>query len=137
MSTPTSCNQQKRQRALLSSDKSQCPFKKRKLSCTNRQTRQPAEYWDNLSKIWLTESALDELKRRGTQNTRGAKCSQKPQSRKHSSCRTLAELRESDEEAIQPVAEYLRDSTQSRLRDIKLFARRGGPDLRNLRGVRN
>jgi hypothetical protein len=67
-----------------------------------------AEFYDSLSKVWLTRRALKELDRR----TRRAKIPQQPTS-------TPRQL-------------YREENSKQ----IQRFARRGGPDLRDLRGVR-
>jgi hypothetical protein len=72
-------------------------------------------FWDDLSKIWLTKHALRELNRRNA----------KPL------------LHSSPRRALQPVTRNFlaEDCTQKTLKNIKLFARHGGPDLSDLRGV--
>lgn len=67
-----------------------------------------ADFYDSLSKVWLTRRALKELARR----TRQADSPQRTPS------------------APRPV------SRPSTLKQIQRFARHGGPDLRDLRGVR-
>ena len=59
------------------------------------------EFWDNLSKVWLTPRALRELDRRND---------------------------------AQPVPKPPAPAVHTA--DLARFARRGGPDLRHLRGVR-
>ncbi|KAI0423833.1 hypothetical protein F5Y09DRAFT_336259 [Xylaria sp. FL1042] len=76
-------------------------------------TRPPPAFWDNLSETPLTRSALRELDRRNT-----AAFEQK-----------AARL------SIQPATQYLGRSSQTELRQIRGFARRGGPDLSDLRAV--
>lgn len=65
----------------------------------------PAAFWDSLSKVWLTHNALRELDRRNTQIS-----------------------------AIQ-ATQSLRPVTSNDGKDIRRFARQGGPDLSELRGV--
>ncbi|EED23188.1 conserved hypothetical protein [Talaromyces stipitatus ATCC 10500] len=64
----------------------------------------PAAFWDNLSKVWLTHNALRELDRRNTQIS-----------------------------AIQATRSS-RPVTSKDRKDIRRFARQGGPDLSELRG---
>jgi hypothetical protein len=67
-----------------------------------------AEFYDSLSKVWLTRRALKELDRR----TRQANSPQRP--------------------ASAPRRIYREDT----LEQVQRFARHGGPELRDLRGVR-
>ncbi|KAH0563109.1 hypothetical protein GP486_002327 [Trichoglossum hirsutum] len=71
-------------------------------------------FWDGLSKIWLTKHALRELNRRNA----------KPL------------LHSSPRRALQPVTRnsLVEDCSPKTLKNIKLFARHGGPDLSDLRG---
>jgi hypothetical protein len=75
----------------------------------------PPEVWDSLSKIWLTTDAIRELNRRNKQ-TKSNQSIQQLQTRLTSN-------------------EFLRHCTEEKLRDIKWFARHGGPDLLDLRQV--
>jgi len=99
---------------------SQPQSKRQKLSCHSAGSHPPPTFWDKLSKIWLTKDALSELDRRN-RNTRA-----RPVTRTY-----LAQLKR------------YRQFTQSSVnlpaprtfKDINLFARHGGPDLTDLRGV--
>lgn len=77
----------------------------------------PAEFWDNLSKIWLTTGALRELDRR------------------NSSTRFYHAESKKERENVQFAPEFLSDSSPTRLEVIKNIAASGGPDLTDLRGV--
>ena len=90
----------------------QPPWKRAKRSFELRQEASTA-YWDSLSKLWLTRRALDELKRRNRHTA--------------SPVRTAA-ARRLDWGGEPDPLEY--PSKQ-----LKRFARHGGPDLRDLRGV--
>lgn len=106
----------------MSSTREQIPPRRKRqhteagLSLDNPSESQPskrlkssrAEFYDSLSKVWLTRRALKELDRR----TRQANSPQRP--------------------ASAPRRVY-RESTS---KQIQRFARHGGPDLRDLRGVR-
>ncbi|KAF2786423.1 hypothetical protein K505DRAFT_354483 [Melanomma pulvis-pyrius CBS 109.77] len=70
----------------------------------------PPEFWDNLSKIWLTKRALRELDRRNIQ-----------------AARSLPRARAS----VPDTRNFIAESRNSK--SIKLFASRGGPDLSDLR----
>ena len=81
----------------------------------------PTALWDNLSKTWLTKGALSELDRRNTQAA---------QNQSRSLRRRVRQL------VTQKLcADRNRQTAQYNLKDIKLFARRGGPDLSELRNV--
>ena len=103
-----------------------------------RGSQPPPAFWDNLSKIWLTERALKELDRRNTEPAPSAHNS--PYRRSHSPVTryTLAKWKNKVEnwEPSQPAADFLTGCSTGRLKEIKLLARHGGPDLSNLRGVR-
>lgn len=100
------------------------------LNNQSAEPQSPAVFWDNLSKVWLTKRALRELDRRS--------------SRVHWSCRprqpvtqrALAALKKKSRQPSQPAAEFLSYCTPTGLKDIKYFARHGGPDISDLRGVR-
>ena len=70
----------------------------------------PPEVWDSLSKIWLTTDALRELNRRNKQN-------------------------ESNLSSQRLRARLTRLSVEDKFKSTKSFARHGGPDLSDLRGV--
>lgn len=83
----------------------------------------PPAFWDNLSKIWLTGRALKELDKRNTELPSSPYLRlRQPFTRALATC--------------QPATDVLDQCTTSILKDIKLFARHGGPDLSDLRGVR-
>ena len=86
---------------LLLDDLSESPPSKRPKSSK-------AEFYDSLSKVWLTRRALKELNRR----TRQANSPQRPDS---------------------PPRHVYREGTS---KQIQRFARHGGPELHDLRGVR-
>ena len=72
-----------------------------------------AAYWDSLSKLWLTRRALDELDRRNRQRASPARPA------------TTRRLDLGDEPG----------RSNSLSKQLKRFARHGGPDLRDLGGV--
>ena len=93
----------------------QLPVSKRLKTCfvtATKDPHRPPGYWDTLSKIWLTRGSLRELERRN----KGA-VPTIPSSSQISNSTTL------------PV--YSKQSWQQ----VKRFARQGGPDLTDLRGV--
>ena len=94
----------------------------------------PPAFWDNLSHIDLIKHALEELDRR---NTQAALSYRPPYSRSYRPITRyrLAEWKKSFQNLTPPV-EYLCHCKKSGLKNIKLTARHGGPDLSDLRGVR-
>ena len=88
----------------------------------------PATFWDNLSKIWLTKRALKELDRRNK-----ASVQHPSQSLRRQRPATRDSRRNS--RSIQPATDYCSYCGPGTLRDIKAFARHGGPDLSGLRSV--
>lgn len=94
-------------------------------------------YWDNVSKIWLTKRGLEELDRR----TRQARPNPRPNPRPAHphNCRPLTRSCTAKLQTPQYGAEYTVNplkSYGSRIaKNIKLYARQGGPDLSELRNV--
>lgn len=93
----------------------------------------PAGFWDNLSQIWLTRNTLRELDRRNRRSSQPT--SRQGQIAKPVTRAALAKWKEENFEVHQPGADFLDHCTPQCLRDIQKFARRGGPDLSELRGV--
>ena len=110
-------NPRKRQRP------SQPPSKKQKLGSTTSGSPAPAEFWDNLSTVWLTRSALRELDRRNAQSYHP------PVTRRAAAQSTKTR------QPLQPASQFLSSCDSSCLKDIRVFSRQGGPDLSGLRGV--
>ena len=91
----------------------------------------PSAFWDNLSKIDLTKRALEELDRR---NTQAALSCGPPFLQSHRPI--TRSVRKESSKPLAPPVDYLYHCGTSGLKKIKLTARRGGPDLSDLRGVR-
>jgi hypothetical protein len=89
----------------------------------------PAQFWDDLSKIWLTPNALRELDRRNQQS----KSNQKR--RPPQACRLFTLTTSQSNRTTLSTDDILRHYTKKKLKDMKWFAMFGGPDLRGLRGV--
>lgn len=81
-------------------------YKKQKIEHPSGSLLPPA-FWDNLSEVWLTHNALRELDRRNKQATAN----------------------------VSPKRQFLRPVTRNESKTIQRFARQGGPDLSDLRGV--
>jgi hypothetical protein len=94
--------------------------KKQKL---NHPTKPPPAFWDNLSEIPLTRNAVQELERRTNEIPRSSRRQSDTQVR-----RPVAEWKSSHP----PTTSYLARCGPPR---IQRFARLGGPDLSDLRGV--
>ncbi|KAF2105227.1 hypothetical protein BDV96DRAFT_509744 [Lophiotrema nucula] len=108
------------------------PVSKRQKLSHPSESQPPAAFWDNLSKIWLTKRALKELDRRNTQAARSPPRSPHRRTRRPVTRIFLAESKRSRQTALS-TAGYLRCSEPRIWKDIKLFARHGGPDLSDLR----
>jgi hypothetical protein len=108
---------QKRRRGEIEEERSTngTPQPARKRTRRRRQSQQETNtaYWDSLSKLWLTRRALDELNRR---------------SGKKASPVRPGTIRRLD-------LGYEADLLKNPPKQLKRFARHGGPDLRDLRGV--
>ncbi|KAI1825064.1 hypothetical protein F4861DRAFT_211971 [Xylaria intraflava] len=132
MSPPTRVDSSKRR---LSSDTStpEPSPKKQKLA---HPTRPPPAFWDKLSEIPLTRSALRELDRRNTavaaaaSSLTTAPC---PRPSRRPITRRTARDQKPTHTSTQPATQYLARSSQAKLRQIRSFARQGGPDLSELR----
>ncbi|KAI9809339.1 MAG: hypothetical protein M1825_002631 [Sarcosagium campestre] len=111
------------------------PSKKRRLSYPGGY-QPPQAFWDNLSKIWLTKAALSELERRNSHPSR------RPgfQFRQSHGSITRGALDEWKNKqncpADENAADFLSHCLPEDVKGIKLSARHGGPDLRDLRGYR-
>ncbi|KAI0388256.1 hypothetical protein F5Y17DRAFT_249026 [Xylariaceae sp. FL0594] len=105
--------------------------KKQKLA---HPIRPPPAFWDNLSDVPLTRSALRELERR---NAAAASlptptvCPRLP--RRPVTRRTVSEQKNLACTSVQSAAQYIRRCGQTERRRIRSFARQGGPDLSDLR----
>ena len=103
---------------------SEVPPKKRKIIHPSGP-QPPAEFWDNLTEIPLINGALKEVDRRNTQEQQQGRTT-----------RRCVEDWRKDQELARTVEDILFDCTPKALRDLRLFARHGGPGLSDLRGVR-
>ncbi|PVH94218.1 hypothetical protein DM02DRAFT_618786 [Periconia macrospinosa] len=92
----------------------------------------PAAFWDNLSKIWLTKRALRELNRRNAEVAPSVSRLSHRRGRRPITRNCIAKSKRNCQTA-QYAADYLRYCGPKTLKDIKLFARLGGPDLSDLR----
>jgi hypothetical protein len=107
------------------------PLKRQKVSQHASRTQPPLDFWGDLSKIWLTKYALREFNRRNARHL------------SHSSARraprpvTRAFLKKKRLNTIQSVGDFLQNCASKTVKDIKLFAKHGGPDLSDIRGVCN
>jgi hypothetical protein len=119
--------------AFQSNGTSQHQLKRQKLDHLTTGSQPTSAYWDNLSKIWLTKSALRELSRRNSQPVLSQPPSLSRRSRRPITRIYLAELR--SRRVIQPASDFLRHCEPEVSKEIKRFARHGGPDLSDLKGV--
>ena len=101
-------------------------------SLPSKRFKRPPAFWDNLSKIPLTSSALKELERRCALSDRS--CVQ-PKVKKPRTRSAVREFKQKSQLTV-PVSEYLPKAPQADIIQLKAFARQGGPDLTKLRGVR-
>ncbi|KAF2973210.1 hypothetical protein GQX73_g433 [Xylaria multiplex] len=99
-------------------------------------TRPPPAFWDNLSEVPLTKSALRELDRRNTaasSPTAAPTLRPSPRPSRRPITRRTAREQKAARISIQPATQYLGPPSQAELRQIRSFARQGGPDLSDLR----
>ena len=106
-------------------------------------TSSTSHVWDSLSKIWLTKLALKELDRRN-RSTKPREHYLHPlpvahgllaRRRRPLTRRLLAELRRDIQSQNTPASDFLQTCSPAALSDVQAFARHGGPDLLDLRGV--
>jgi hypothetical protein len=96
----------------------------------------PPRFWDGLSTIALSANALRELNRRNTQRERSnADVAYLPPPRRSRRLRARRAITEENDSSL-PVDRFLRRCSSPCLKQLKRFATHGGPDLRDLRGVR-
>ena len=136
MTEPQPCNPYKRLRPeqCLPQESLQPLSKRQKLNHPRASQPPPPAFWDNLSKIWLTERALKELDRRNTQSSLSLphRRTRRPITR-----HIVAEWKNKVEnwEPTQSATDFLARCSTRHLERIKLLARHGGPNLSDLRGV--
>ncbi|WEW59122.1 hypothetical protein PRK78_004591 [Emydomyces testavorans] len=104
--------------------------KRHKIDESARESRsqRPVEFWDNLSKIWLTKKALQELDRRNTELSR---CPFDTHLFRPVTGQCYAQLKR--KQITQYAADFLSSCSPDCLKQIKQFSRHGGPDLSDLR----
>ncbi|EGC48849.1 conserved hypothetical protein [Histoplasma capsulatum var. duboisii H88] len=102
--------------------------KKTEHSVCEAEAQRPAEFWDNLSQIWLTKKALRELDRRNTHQRPHVIEPYRPITRQIS-----AERRKN---VVAYAPEFLSSCKPDCLDRVRRFARHGGPDLSDLRNFR-
>ena len=108
--------------------------KKQKLNHPTVISHPPSKFWDNLSKIWLTEGALGELGRRISQPATSPPRPRNQPARRPVTRKLLA-ARKRKRQLTLPASDFLHHCDSGTLKDIQRFARHGGPDLSNLKGV--
>lgn len=91
-------------------------------------SRPPPEFWDNLSKFWLTKRAIREFDRRNSQPSLRAR---------RVTRNAVGQWREdpNNRHQTEHIAAVLRSPSRNFLKNIKAFAKQGGPDLSDLKGV--
>jgi hypothetical protein len=123
------------QRQLSNSRKRRCieeyppDLKRQTIYHSTTKSHSSLEFWDSLSKIWLTKYALRELNRRNT----------KPLARSPVQQPFIQNFLTEVKKPCKPTQstdELLHSYPLKIVKDIKLFARHGGPYLTDLRGVR-
>ncbi|KAI1974678.1 hypothetical protein LOZ53_003380 [Ophidiomyces ophidiicola] len=124
MTSPVSLESSRKRQEADYLDPPRPPLKRQKLE-------QPSSvYWDNLSKIWLTRDALEELDRR---NSASSSISGPPHSHHRPFTRQLQARLKRRYQTLTP--DSLIDLQPESLSEIRRFSRRGGPDLSDLRNV--
>ena len=91
-------------------------------------------FWNDLSKIWLTKSALRELNWRNSQLVPSQALPYSLRSRRPVTRNFLADSKRTHR-VTRSASNFLRHCDPELLKDLKRFTRNGGPDLSDLRGV--
>ena len=100
--------------------------KRRKISYP-KNNKPPPAFWDGLSVIPLTQAALKEFDRRTTEIFRSTSCGSSNRRHQPITRALIAKWK----------SEHLHKSLSRLSDEEKRFARLGGPDLTDLRGVRD
>lgn len=112
---------------------------------TNELDDPPPNFWDSLSKIWLTERALRELDRRNAPPSPPHPSRRAPRGRRPLTRSATAARREKRQQEQQQqrqnrlsVVDFIRNATREDLNNLRRFQGPGGGelDLSDLRGVR-
>ncbi|EGD90487.1 hypothetical protein H112_01947 [Trichophyton rubrum D6] len=101
----------------------------RRPSKRSKIDRRPPTFWDNLSRIWLTRDALEELDQRNSASI----SSEPPRSKQ----RPVTRLQEKERRLHQKLPSCTIYSGPATLNDIRRYSRGGGPDLSDLRNFPN
>ena len=107
--------------------------KKQKLCNSPARSVSPSHWLDSLSTIWLTRGALREFDRRNIEE--GNSDRKQSEGRRPLTRGFRAELRHRISSRRLLVSDFLRQYTLGNPKELKLFARHGGPSLVDLRGV--
>lgn len=105
---------------------------KRRKRVDSTASQPPSAFWDNLSEVHLTRTALRELHRRNSATSPDRTNLLKL---RRPVTRSLARLDTSPQTPI-TANNYTRQCSASTKNDLREFARRGGPDMTDERGVR-
>lgn len=96
----------------------------------------PAAFWDNLSEVHLTKRALVELNWRNTLATLNLPTTSSTRPQQPLTRRFFAQLKKDRSQTLIPAVDFLSHCDTLTLNNLKKTARRGGPDLSDVRGVR-
>ena len=107
------------------------PSAKTKLLRHNHDFQTPPAFWDNLSKVWLTKRALKEFDRRNTVVESPSLCPKSHESLAH---RTSPKPKRHSQTSQSTPYDFFHHATKN-TNYIKQFARHGGPNLTDIRGV--
>jgi hypothetical protein len=113
------------------------PFQPLKRLKIKRSSYFTTDYWNNLSRLWLTKNALKELDRRNNQTPSHAQSPSVyfPHRRVTRDIALQWKKHESNWQLTRSAPEFVSSLSKECLQYIKAFAKHGGPDLSNLRGV--
>lgn len=113
---------QKRKSSETSQENTAKPRAKRqKIDSRGAEIEANSAYWDNLSRIWLTKQALRELDRRNQSRATFPRACVTQRINNH---------------IISSVEEFYDSCDTYDLKNLKILAKKGGPDLSDLKGVR-
>jgi hypothetical protein len=112
-------------------DPSQQAGEKRQKLIHNPSRPSPSDFWDGLSKIWLTKDALRELDRRNA----GVLYSTSHLQVRRPATRSFITALKNNRTPLQYPSSFLRNCRPEIFKNVKRLARHGGLNLSDLRGV--
>ena len=116
-----SCQQKRKSPGALQNNITKPQVKRQKLNHRKVEPEANFGFWDNLSKVWLTRGALRELDRRNESQA----AYQRAQATRRENHQTASSIKE-----------FYSNCDACDLKNLNILAKKGGPDLSDIKGVR-